>query len=134
LDSWTPSGHAFPPGMMLEALLRIRYGRQWQPQTVIVRNGKARCHVTSVKRVTDTELDLGKLSFALNDPTWPQVRAIVAGADKTVEVLVDGQRLPKADDLESQDECWSVGPLSLVLVKVKSGNQPRRIEFRTNQQ
>ncbi len=132
-DSWTPSGHAFPPGMMLEALLRIQYGRGWQPQTVIARDGKVRCHVTSAKRATDAKLDSGKLSFALHDPTWPQVRAIIAGVNKPAEILADGKPLPKVEDLESKDECWSVGPPSLVLVKVKSGDKPRRIEVRFSQ-
>lgn len=50
------------------------------------------------------------------------------------EVLVDGQPMPRVDDLESKDEDWSVGPLSLVLVRVKSGDKPRKIELRTSQQ
>jgi hypothetical protein len=95
LDSWTPRGHAFPPGMMLEALLRIRYGRGWQPETVIARDGKVRCHITTAKRPTDAKFDSGKLSFALRDPTWPQVRAIIAGWNNPTEVLADGQPRPR---------------------------------------
>jgi len=133
-DSWTPSGHAFPPGMMLEALLRIQYGRSWQPQTVILRKKGRRCHVTSTKRVTEATLDSEKLFFSLNDPAWSQVRTIIAGLGTPVEVLADGQPLPNVDDLEAKEECWSVGSQSLVLVKVKPGNKPRRIEVRINQQ
>jgi hypothetical protein len=134
LDSWTPSGHAFPPGMQLGNLLRIHYGRTWQPQTVIVRDQNVRCHITSAKRVTDVKLDAGKLSFSINDPTWPEARAIIAGINEHAEVLADGKALPKVDDLESKDECWSVGPLATVLLKVKSGEKARQIVVRTNKQ
>ena len=133
LDSWTPSGHAFPPGMMLEALLRFQFGRVWQPQSVIVCDHNARCHITSAQRVTDAKLDSSGVSFSVAEPVWPQVRAIVAGLNKPAAVVADGQPLAKVNDLESKDECWSGGPLSLILIKVKSGDKLRRIEVRTNQ-
>ena len=130
LDSWTPSGPAFSPGTILENLLKIQYAREWGPQSVIVRDGERRCHVTSAARVEQAKLASGNLSFSLNDPAWPQARAIVAGLGTPAAVLADGQPLPKVDELESKEEAWSSGPLSLLLVKVKSGDHARHIELR----
>ena len=62
LDSWTPSGPAFSPGMLLENLMTIQLGREWTPQSVIVRDGDLRCHITSVARVENARLVSGNLS------------------------------------------------------------------------
>jgi hypothetical protein len=132
LDSWTPSGPAFSPGLLLQTLMPVHYGVECDPQTVIVRDGATRCHVTSSVKPQDVKLAGGSLTFAVNDPDWPFTRVIVAGIGGGVEVLADGKPIPKVEELESKDECWSAGPASTMLIKMKSGEKPRQIECRMN--
>lgn len=129
LDSFMPSGPAFAPTLMLDSFLACSLGHDWRPQTAIVREGGARCHVTSSRRPGDTALSDGMLTFTLHEPEFQHCRAIVAGATATSTVKVDGKALPQSPDLESMDECWSLDQQGLVLIKARSLRQPRRIEI-----
>lgn len=132
LDTWVPSGPAFSPGLILQALMPIVYGRHADPRTVIVREGSLRCHVTSSVQPQDVCLNSGSLSFTVRDETWPSTRVIVAGIKQAVGVIADGKPLPKVKDLESAEECWSDGPASTILIRVGSGSAPRklRVEYK----
>jgi hypothetical protein len=130
LDSWVPSGPWFSPGLILQTLMPVHYGIDPDPQTVIVRDGAVRCHITGTRLVQDAKLSGGALTFAANDPNWPFTRLVVAGLRGKIEVTADGVVLPKVDDVESKDECWSNGPVGTVLIRVKSGDRPRKIEVR----
>lgn len=129
LDTWVPSGPAFSPGLILQALMPIVYGRHVDPVTVIVRSDALRCHVTSSTEPRDVSISSNSLSFAVRDPSWPSTRVIVAGVKRAVRVLADDRPLPKVSDLESTGECWSDGPAATILVKVGSGSAPRRIRL-----
>lgn len=129
LDTWVPSGPWFSPGLLLQTLLPVHYGIKCDPQTAIVRDRAARCHVTSSVMPQDVKLSSGKLTFAVNDPNWPSTRAIVAGFKGKPQVLADGVALPEVKDLESVEEGWSGGPVSTILIKFKSREKPCGIEI-----
>jgi len=130
LDLWTPSGPAIGPHDMLQAILRQYHGWDWRPRTVVVRAEDQRCHVTSTFLPSNAEFTKGNLSFTLNDPQWPHVRAIIAGIGENPQITVDGQPLQRADDLESAEECWSPGPAGLTLLKVRQTTSPRQVAVR----
>ncbi len=130
LDSWTPSGPAFSPAKLLDAVLRHHDGWSPLPRTVIVRHGGLRCHLTSSSRPGDVKLDGRTLTFSLSDPLWTHVRVIVAGIGDHPAMWVDGREWPRADDLESQDECWAPTSDGLSLLKVRTKPTARHVEIR----
>lgn len=130
VDTWMPSGPAISPSTMLQAVMQHCFGRGFQPCTAIVRDGDRRCHITTVHPAGAVRLAGSNLTFTLNDPLWPHSRAIVAGVSSQPNVTVDDKPLPRLDDIESQDEGWTVGKLGLTLLKVKQGPSPRRVEIR----
>ena len=130
LDSWQPSGPAFSPHLLLDYYLPCALARTREPQTVIAREGSARCHVTSARMPRDVCLRGGVLSFTLEDPNWDRCRAIVAGMPANAIVAVDGKPLPQTEDLEKLNEGWSRGQLDLTLVKVRCTDRARVVEMR----
>ena len=130
LDSWTPSGPAISPSTMLAAVMRHYFNRSFEPRTAVAGHGDRRCHITTVAPPGEVRLSDSMLTFTLNDPLWPHNRAIIAGVGLQPAVTVDGRPLPRVDDLESQEEGWSVGHLGLTLLKVKQLSSPRRVAIR----
>jgi len=130
LETWQPSGPALSPRVLLETLLTCVYGRGCGASTVVLRQGKARCHLTSAAEIGEPEWSGDTLRFTLEDPAWPHCRAVLSGHAGEWAVTVDGQPLPRADDLEEREECWSPGPQELLLIKVRQQDHPRRIEVR----
>lgn len=144
LDTWQPSGPAFSPHRVLDFYLPhiardLRSSGNpggsavWPsrlPQTAVAREGGKRCHVTSAKMPQDVSLRNGVLSFKLFDPNWECSRAIVSGLPANLRVTLDGKPLPRSEDLEAQQECWSPGPQGLTLIKVRAIERPRLVEIR----
>lgn len=130
LDSWTPSGPAISPATVLDAILRHYYGQSVRPQTEVVRAGDARCHITSAQMPTRVTLMGNSLRATLTSRCWSRIRAVITGVGDHPDVLVDGRRVPRVDELEAQEECWTPGPAGTVLLKIRQGASPRSIEVR----
>lgn len=73
LETWQPSGPALSPRLLLlEALLAGVYGQSCGASTVILRQGKARCHLTSAAHIGEPEWTGDTLRFTWKirpDPT-----------------------------------------------------------------
>jgi hypothetical protein len=132
VERWVPSGPAFTPFQHLTALTGCIYDKL-DTETVIVRDGARRCHVTSSVAVTGVDLDGGILRFGITDPGCTACRAVVSGLEEDLAVSVDGQPIERKDNLELAEECWSRDPAGLVLVKVRQTGKPRQIAIRPAQ-
>jgi hypothetical protein len=129
LDRWMPSGPAIGPGAILEALLTSHYGVSLDLQSAILRDGQARYHLTSAANIGEPAVTGSAISFTLDDSAWTHCRAILAGVrrEARTRVDVDDTPLPRADDLEAKDECWSQAEEGQTLIKIRQLDHPRRI-------
>jgi len=131
LETWVPSGPAISPRLLLDTLLACVYGQNGGTDTVVLREGTTRCHLTSAATIGEPEWGDGVIRFTLDDPDWNHCRAVLAGLAEPWLLTADGQPLPQVKDLEEQEEGWSLGPGQLILLKVRQQEHPRRIEARS---
>ncbi len=120
VERWWPSGPAFGPGRLLEDLLAVAYGVQ-DYETVIIRNGARRFHVTSARAATQAGFAEGEIRFALDDSSSDQVQAVVSGVPENAVLRADNAPLARSGSLATATEGWTRTQAGLVLIKLRRG-------------
>jgi hypothetical protein len=128
VERWWPSGPGIGPGRLLDDCLAVNYGVQ-DFETVIIRDGARRFHVTSTRAAREAGFSEGEIRFALDDASCRQLQAVVSGVPENAGVQVDHTSLPRADNLVSVSEGWSRTKAGLLLIKVRRNSQPRELRI-----
>ncbi len=84
---------------------RVTYrlmGRDLEPQTVILGEGKERVHVNSGGDLSDAAWDGRELKFTVSYPRNESGFTLIAGLSRPEEVLLNGKPLAENEDLEQQ--------------------------------
>lgn len=127
VETWVPSGPWMSPEALLDTFLPCMCGRRLAADTVVLRAGTQRAHLTSVATIGQPTFAGNSVRFTLDAPGWPCCRAVVAPV-REPSVVVDGRKLAKTDDLEKAEEAFAAFPHGLVLLKLRQTGQARVVE------
>lgn len=128
VERWVPSGPAFSPAALIHTLLNVHYGVR-DTETVIVRDGGRRHHITSSRAVEAAEIADGTLRFALDDPACAYLQVVVSGLSPESVVRVDGEPVEGRDQLNEDVEGHMRTPSGLTLIKIRRTGTPRKVEI-----
>ena len=124
------SGWVFAPQHILHNVLQFM-GREQEPQTVILGEGRDRIHVSAIGRVSDAAWQGDTVSFRVTYPTGQQGVALVSNVSRPAAVYVDGAAVAERAEVERGAEAgWRYdGALAYLSVRVPSdGASDLRVE------
>ena len=113
------SSWVFSPQQLL-ALVYQFIGRGGEPQTVILRLGGERVHLTTRAQVRAARAAEGRLEVALSYREGEQGYSLLSGLAEPKQVLLDGEELPRAADVTAAEgSAWQYyQPRAMVVVKL----------------
>ncbi len=93
----------FSPRQIIRNILKLT-GRDEDPATVIVGEGKCRTHITATAKITQAARDDSGLSFRAVYPRGEQGVVLISNVDRPSGVRLDGKRLAERDQIEDGPE------------------------------
>ena len=124
------SAWVFAPRQILEGITKLM-GRDEEPSTTMLGEGRKRIHVTAVGKVSNAVWADDTVSFAVTYPAREQGTVLLANLTRPMRVLLEGELIPERDDIvRGTEPGWRYADdqACLMLRVTKDGETKIRLE------